>query len=93
MLFQKQSLPPELAKKFNNAPHDNVNIIHSVYPSTEYGNNKYVSCYVHEDSGFLLSEKGFKEFPYAVPRYLKSSNETYGRSPAMNALPDVKMLN
>ena len=91
--FPKAELPAELAKKINNAPHDNVNIIHSVYPSTEYGNNKYVSCYVHEDSGFLLSEKGFKEFPYAVPRYLKSSNETYGRSPAMNALPDVKMLN
>jgi len=41
----------------------------------------------------LLSVKGFAEFPYAVPRYLKSSNEIYGRSPAMNALPDVKMLN
>ena len=48
---------------------------------------------MHEESGFLLSEKGFNEFPYAVPRYLKSSNEIYGRSPAMNALPDVKMLN
>ena len=91
--FPKAELPPELAKKFNEAPYDNINIIHSVYPSTEYGNNKYVSCYVHEDSGFLLSEKSFKDFPYAVPRYLKSSNETYGRSPAMNALPDVKMLN
>ena len=91
--FPKIELPPELAKKFNEAPYDNINIIHSVYPSTEYGNNKYVSCYVHEDSGFLLSEKSFKDFPYAVPRYLKSSNETYGRSPAMNALPDVKMLN
>ena len=91
--FPKIELPPELAKKFNEAPYDNINIIHSVYPSAEYGNNKYVSCYVHEDSGFLLSEKSFKDFPYAVPRYLKSSNETYGRSPAMNALPDVKMLN
>jgi hypothetical protein len=42
----------------------------------------------------LLRESGFKEFPYVVPRYLKSSsNEVYGRSPAMNALPDTKMLN
>ena len=30
--------------------------------------------------------------PYVVPRYLKSSTEIYGRSPAMNALPDVKVL-
>jgi hypothetical protein len=36
---------------------------------------------------------GFKEFPFVVPRYLKASHEIYGRSPAMTALPDVKMLN
>ena len=54
----------------------------------------FISCHVHEESGVLLRESGFREFPYVVPRYLKSSsNEIYGRSPAMNALPDVKMLN
>ena len=31
--------------------------------------------------------------PYVVPRYLKASTEQYGRSPGMNALPDVKVLN
>jgi hypothetical protein len=31
--------------------------------------------------------------PYVVPRYLKASFEINGRSPAMTALPDVKMLN
>ena len=34
-----------------------------------------------------------QEFPYVVPRYLKASHEIYGRSPGMNALPDVKILN
>lgn len=91
--FPNAELPPELVKKIEKAPYEQVNIIHSVYPSTEYKNKKYDSCYIHEDSGALLSEKGFNEFPFAVPRYLKSSNEIYGRSPAMNALPDVKMLN
>ena len=57
-------------------------------------NMDWVSCHVHEKTGTLLNESGFKEFPYVVPRYLKtSSNEIYGRSPAMNALPDTKMLN
>jgi hypothetical protein len=41
----------------------------------------------------MISEGGFREFPYVVPRYLKASYEIYGRSPSMNALPDVKMLN
>ena len=53
----------------------------------------YTSCYFEYDSGHIISEGGFKEFPYVVPRYLKASNEIYGRSPGMNALPDVKVLN
>ena len=81
-------------------PYGDTIIIHSVYPNDKpmgYDNSKnmdYVSCHVHEKTGTLLRESGFKEFPYVVPRYLKtSSNEVYGRSPAMNALPDTKMLN
>ena len=87
-------------KKIQNNPYDETTIIHSVHPSTTpmgYESNKnmdFTSCHVHEESGVILRESGFREFPYVVPRYLKSSsNEIYGRSPAMNALPDVKMLN
>jgi hypothetical protein len=31
--------------------------------------------------------------PYAVGRYVSGPKETYGRSPAMTVLPDIKMLN
>ncbi len=42
----------------------------------------------------ILRESGFNEFPYVAPRFLKASFEMgYGRSPAMTALPDVKMIN
>ena len=41
----------------------------------------------------MLGESGFDEFPFMVPRFVKDSVSTYGRSPAMTALPDVKMLN
>ena len=40
-----------------------------------------------------MQESGFQEFPYVVPRFLKATGEVMGRSPAMVALPDVKMLN
>jgi hypothetical protein len=53
----------------------------------------FSSIYFEYDSGHIISQGGFKEFPYVVPRYLKASNELYGRSPGMNALPDVKVLN
>ena len=53
----------------------------------------FESVYLEYKNGNELSISGFKEFPFVVPRYLKASNEIYGRSPAMTALPDVKMLN
>ena len=99
-LYADANLPRAIQTDIEKFPFDDTTIIHSVYPSDKpmgYDNAKnmdYVSCHVHEKTGTLLRESGFKEFPYVVPRYLKSSsNEVYGRSPAMNALPDTKMLN
>ncbi len=40
-----------------------------------------------------ISERGYRTQPYQVSRYTKSSDEVYGRSPAMLCLPDVNMLN
>jgi hypothetical protein len=54
----------------------------------------YWSCYISiEDGRKILSEGGFRTFPFAVPRFETSPNEFYGRSPAMKVLPDIKMLN
>ena len=99
-MYADANLPRGILTDIEKSPYEDTTIIHSVYPSDKpmgYDNNKnmdYVSCHVHEKTGTLLRESGFKEFPYVVPRYLKSSsNEIYGRSPAMNALPDTKMLN
>ena len=41
----------------------------------------------------ILKEGGFNEFPYAVPRWNKTSYEMYGRSPSLTAMPDIKMIN
>jgi len=80
-------------------PYEEINIIHAVYPRSDFDPKKqdkknmpFESVYMDED-GEELSISGFKEFPFVVPRYLKASHEIYGRSPAMTALPDVKMLN
>ena len=99
-LYPDAELPISLTTKIKNNPYEDTDIIHMVSANDTpmgYENSKnmdFISCHVHEETGTLLRESGFREFPYVVPRYLKSSsNETYGRSPAMNALPDVKMLN
>ena len=81
-------------------PYEEVEILHAVYPRADFDpkkqdkeNMKFESVYLDADSGDELSVSGFREFPFVVPRYLKASHEIYGRSPAMTALPDVKMLN
>lgn len=40
----------------------------------------------------LLSKRGFHEWPMACPRWDLVSNDPYGRSPGMDALPDIKQL-
>mgnify|MGYP003649314081 FL=1 len=85
---------------FKKSAFEDVDLCHVVKPRDIYNPQKmdkqnmpFTSCYFEYDSGHIISEGGFKEFPYVVPRYLKASNEIYGRSPAMNALGDVKVLN
>lgn len=40
----------------------------------------------------LLHEGGYEEFPHLCARWDVSGSDVYGRSPGMDALPDVKML-
>lgn len=40
----------------------------------------------------MLAERGFFEFPALCPRWDLVSNDAYGRSPGMDALPDIKQL-
>ncbi|MEQ8356725.1 MAG: portal protein [Kiloniellaceae bacterium] len=50
------------------------------------------SLIVDVQSEHLVSESGYHEFPFAVPRWDTSSGEVYGRSPGMVALPDANSL-
>ncbi len=81
-------------------PYEEIEILHAIYPRSDFNPKKqdkanmpFESVYLEAGTGDELSVSGFKEFPFVVPRYLKASHEIYGRSPAMTALPDVKMLN
>lgn len=75
-----------------------VTYIHAVFPASEYaqkapGAKKWVSLVVCVDDTITVKVSGYHEFPYAVPRWSKVSGEQYGRSPAYNAMPDIKTLN
>jgi hypothetical protein len=96
--FGEENLPAQCQKDLKNEPYKEHEIVHAVYPRSEakgkLAKDKPVaSVYYHADTRKLLSEGGFDEFPFMVPRFNKDSVSSYGRCPAMNALPDVKMLN
>lgn len=44
------------------------------------------------DSNKLAAQRGFMESPLLVPRWIAEGNNTYGDSPAMDALGDAKAL-
>jgi hypothetical protein len=96
--FGKENLPKDCIKDLEENPYAEHDLVHAVFPRGEtkgkVGKLKPIgSIYYHADKKHLLSESGFDDFPFMVPRFVKDSVSTYGRSPAMTALPDTKMLN
>ena len=98
--FGLENLSKNLQAIYKNSMFDEVELCHVVKPRDIYDPRKidkknmpYVSTYFEMETDHIISHGGFREFPYVVPRWLKSSNEVYGRSPAQNSLPDIKVLN
>ena len=56
------------------------------------GNLPFASIHIDVDSEHKIGEGGFHEFPLAAPRWDTNSDEIYGRSPAMLALPDANTV-
>lgn len=89
------ALSDKVKRAYDNNEDTKFKVVHAVYPMKE----KDARGFTYESVHCLLEEKhelkrhGFKELPFVVPRWSKASGETYGRSPAMVALPEVKVLN
>jgi len=98
--FEKDKLEDEIKDRAEKTPDTKVKILHAVYPRdlwiTEYAsakNKKYASEYYLLDEQKLLRESGYDMLPYAVWRWRKNTNELYGRSPASDAIKDIKRVN
>lgn len=75
-------------------------VLHAVFPRSERDiscidnkNMPFADVYIDLESRKIIYESGFEEYPFAVCRFEKSDNETYGRGPGMDMLPTIKMLN
>ena len=83
-----------------------ITVVHAVYPRRDRvydqatgrpkaarTNLPWVSCYALQEPKKILSESGYEEFPYVIPRWNKTTGEVYGTGPSHTALPDIKTLN
>ena len=95
----RDMMPPKLLEEFDRGKDEPVEIIHSVYPGyvadskMEDGDDIWISQYILPTYEHEIEFGKFNTFPYVVPRWGKASGEIYGRSPGMNALPEMKVLN
>lgn len=91
-------LPDKIREAKN--PYEEFEFLHVVTKREDFDPRRadekgmeYESIYLSIDGKAILSEGGYHSFPYAISRYVTAPRETYGRSPAMLVLPDIKMLN
>ena len=99
----------KLGREYENISDDKLNtkdkFLHAVFPANDplaeelpmrqrLKGAAYYSCWIltgHENR--ILEYGSYEEFPYFVPRWYKARGEIYGRSPAMTAMPDIRMVN
>jgi len=74
--------------------------VHIVRPRTDYWPGRmdergrpWQSLYIHVRERKVMEDGGYTSWPYSISRYVTAPDEVYGRSPAMSALADIKMLN
>ncbi len=95
-----ETLPGPLRQMAKDAPDTMGYYLHVVRPRQDWDRKRldykrlpWASCYIAMQGEAFLEEGGYNVFPYSVSRYKQYPGEVYGRSPAMDALPAIKMLN
>jgi hypothetical protein len=98
--FGTGKLPAAMIMAETKEPTKRFDFIHCVRPNAHHIEGsvnpdefKYSSIHVCIDGKCVLARGGFRTFPFIISRYVTSPNETYGRSPAMTALAEIKMVN
>ncbi len=89
--FPDIKIPQSMAKKYEQNPTDEVELIEGTYFDKQTGNIHYqIIDYAGQEE---LVYRELKSFPWVISRYSKTAGERYGRGPVLLALPDIKSLN
>jgi hypothetical protein len=96
-----EDTPQKILDKMNaDKPYEPFDFIHAVCPNEDWEPGRldmqpFTGCYVMIGEGAreVIRKEEYFEQPYIVSRYNVSPREHYGRSPAIQLLPDISMLN
>ncbi|MHB1231580.1 MAG: portal protein [Burkholderiales bacterium] len=102
--FGISALPVEIQQHYATNPSSSkvFDFIHTIRPRLKNGKqvagktNKQMpweAIYVYKETGVVVSESGYNEFPVVIPRWMKIPDTDYALGPFNDALPDVKTLN
>jgi hypothetical protein len=91
---------PKPVKDAQGQPDKVFRFVHMVAPRSDFDASRadakgmrWGSWYMLVQDKSLISEGGFHSMPLPCCRYTTAPREVYGRSVAMQALPDIKMAN
>ncbi len=91
---------PKAAAKLDNDPTKEFQFLHHVKQNDapipgrlDASGMPWESIYISMEDKSIIDEGGFWENPYLIPRWEVDAGEMYGRCPAIDHLPDQKMLN
>jgi hypothetical protein len=93
--FPDATLPTDLTQNSEKNPDMKIGIIEAVVPSDQ-GFTYSATTESRNDANNEVSQLAhgkFRNSPFINFRWLKAPGETYGRSPVMKALPDIKTAN
>lgn len=94
--FGREALSEAASRILADSPHRHLEVVHLVRTRRPGSRTMLPFESLHfemaAESGRVLSDSGYLEFPYMVARWDVSGWDAYGRGPGMVALPDVKML-
>ena len=100
--YGEENLSSDIVKasKGVQSANDQFAFVHAIFPRTDRDitrvdnrNMAYASVTIEVKDERVVRDSGFREKPFAAPRFWKDTKEIEGRSPAMRALDSVKSLN
>ena len=99
--YAPETLPEDIVKKgYGDKMLEDIDVVHLVTPSwtlreflPEKWEKPYVAITYLKDKKHVIQIGGYDEMPYICARWERSDREIYGRGPAWEVLPDMRLMN